>query len=60
MDTPSIQTIFEGDDFSIYRVEDEDGEVGYDVTFYDTVTVHFIKEEWNAFVEVVQALKTEE
>ena len=50
----TIQTLYEGEDFSIYRVEDGDGEVGFDVTLFDSVTVHFIKDEWNDFLTILK------
>lgn len=61
-DSPGItlQSLYEGEDISIYRVTDEDGEVGFDVTLYDTVTLHFVKDEWNEFLEVLQSLDIEE
>ena len=40
-----IQALYEGENFSIYRVEDLDGEVGFDVTLFDSITLHFLKEE---------------
>jgi len=58
-DGTMIQALYEGDDFSIYRVEDLDGEVGFDVTLFDSVTLHFLKEEWNDFLEVLQNLSPE-
>lgn len=58
-DETMIQALYEGDDFSIYRVEDLDGEVGFDVTLFDSVTLHFLKEEWNDFLEVLHNLSPE-
>ncbi|NJL93083.1 MAG: hypothetical protein HC915_04840 [Anaerolineae bacterium] len=54
-----IQALFEGETFSIYRVEDADGDVGIDVTLFDSITVHFLKDEWNEFLEVMQTLRPE-
>jgi len=55
-----IQALYEGDDFSIYRIEDVDGEVGFDVTLFDSITLHFLKDEWNEFIEVIKNLSAEE
>jgi len=52
-DGVNVKTLHEGESFSIYRVEDEDGEIGYDLTLFDTVTLHFIEEEWKEFLEVL-------
>ncbi|MFP4321995.1 MAG: hypothetical protein ACLFTK_06035 [Anaerolineales bacterium] len=54
-----IQAIYEGDTFSVYRIEEEGGEVGYDLNLFDSVTVHFLKEEWQAFLEVMHDLEIE-
>lgn len=54
-----VQALYEGDDFSVYRVEDVDGEVGFDVTLFDSITLHFLKEEWNEFLEAMHSLETE-
>jgi hypothetical protein len=48
-----IKTIHEGENFSIYRVEDSDGEIGYDLNLFDTVTVHFVEDEWNELLAVL-------
>lgn len=55
-----MQNLYEGESLSIYRVEDEDGEVGFDITFFDSVTIHFMREEWNELVEIMQQLEVEE
>ena len=52
-DNIKVKTLHEGDTFSIYWVEDEDGEIGYDLNLFDSVTLHFLEEEWNEFLEVL-------
>lgn len=52
-DNIKVKTLHEGETFSIYRVEDEDGEIGYDLNLFDSVTLHFLEEEWNEFLEVL-------
>lgn len=59
-DSIKMQNLYEGESLSIYRVEDEDGEVGFDITFFDSVTIHFMREEWNELVEIMQQLEVEE
>lgn len=56
----SIQALYEGENFSIYRVEDLDGDVGFDVTLFDSITLHFLKEEWNEFLGVMHNLTLED
>lgn len=51
-----IQPLYEGDNFSIYRIEDVDGEVGFDLHLFDTMTVHFLEDEWNELLEVLRNL----
>ncbi|MBZ0304692.1 MAG: hypothetical protein K8I82_01370 [Anaerolineae bacterium] len=59
-DNIKMQNLYEGESLSIYRVEDEDGEVGFDITFFDSVTLHLMREEWNELVEIMQQLEAEE
>ncbi len=54
-----MQSLYEGESLSIYRVEDEDGEVGFDITFFDSVTIHFMRDEWNELVEIMQEFEPE-
>lgn len=56
MSDMKIQPVFEGENFSIYRVEDEEGDIGFDVNFFDNVTVHFLAEEWDEFLDVIQSI----
>ena len=49
----TVKTLHEGDTFSIYRIENEEGEIGYDLNLFDSVTLHFIEEEWNEFLDVL-------
>jgi hypothetical protein len=57
---PKIEMVFESDTLTIYRVEDEEGEVFFDVHLFDSITLHFMKEEWNEFVEAIHSLDTED
>jgi len=54
----NFQSLYEGDLFSVHRIE-EDGEVQYSITIFDTVTIHLDAEEWNEFLEVMNSLPAE-
>lgn len=54
----SYQTLYEGELFSVYRFEEE-GEVNIDVHVFDMFTIHFAKEDWNEFLEVMHSLSLE-
>lgn len=58
-DEVNVQLLFESDSMSIYRIQDEDGEVAFDLNLFDTVTLHFMKDEWNELVEAIQAIGAE-
>lgn len=58
-DDMKVQMLFESDSMSIYRIEDEDGEVAFDINLFDTITIHLVKEEWNELAEAIGAIGTE-
>jgi hypothetical protein len=60
MDGIKLKSLYEGDSITIYRVEDEEGEVGFDITFFDSVTVHFVKEEFNELLEILHQIQPED
>lgn len=55
-DNLQIRSLFEGETYSVYRIEEEDGEVGYDLNLFGTITIHFLEEEWEEFLEVMHSL----
>jgi hypothetical protein len=50
------ETIAETDNYIIWSVEEPDGETTYHLEL-NNLTVHFFREEWNEFLELVRALK---
>lgn len=52
-----INTVFENETYVIVKIEDEDGDIGYNVDFFGAVTLHFTGEEWDEFVGVIESLK---
>lgn len=51
-----IEILAETESYSIWRVEEPDGEMTYHLEF-GTVTVHFFKEEWDQFMALMQQLE---
>jgi hypothetical protein len=49
MEETPVEILAETEDFSVWRVEEPDGEVTYHLEF-GMVTVHLFEEEWNQFV----------
>jgi hypothetical protein len=50
----NTETIAETANFIAWKAEEPDGEVTYHLEL-GTVTVHFFKEEWEEFTELVRA-----
>ena len=55
MEAKDIEILAETDDFSVWRMEDPDGEMLYHVEF-GPVTVHLFHEDWVQFVELASQL----
>ena len=55
--TPEMQTktIAETDNYVAWSVEEPDGETTYHLEL-NSVTLHFFKEEWDEFIELMLAL----
>ena len=55
--TPEMQTktIAETDNYVAWSVEEPDGETTYHLEL-NSVTLHFFKEEWDEFIELMRAL----
>jgi hypothetical protein len=51
----NVHVLYEGDDVRVYRVEEGD-EVGYDLNLFDTITLHFLREEWEEFLQAMHSL----
>jgi hypothetical protein len=53
---PKTSVITETENYIVWIAEEPDGETTYNLQL-NNVTVHFFKEEWTEFLELVQALK---
>jgi hypothetical protein len=51
----NIETIVETDNFTIWRADEPDDESTYHLEL-NNVTVHFFKEEWEEFMQLVKRL----
>lgn len=52
---PSTQTIAETAEYMAWQAEEPDGEVTYHLEL-NNVTLHFFKEEWEQFLDLVKIL----
>jgi hypothetical protein len=53
---PKTETMAETESFMAWKAEEPDGETTYHLEL-NNVTVHFFKEEWDEFLELVRSLK---
>ncbi len=53
---PKTETLAETDSYAAWKAEEPDGETTYHLEL-NNVTVHFFKEEWDEFLELIQVLK---
>ena len=51
----NIDTLVETDNYTIWQANEPDGESTYHLEL-NNVTIHFFKEEWEEFVELVRRL----
>lgn len=56
---PKTTTIAETDNFLAWRAEEPDGETTYHLEL-NNVTMHFFKEEWQEFLDLVDLILDEE
>ena len=56
MDEPTIDVLAESENFSLWRAEEPDGEMTYHLEL-GTVTVHFFREEWEEFLELMGGME---
>jgi len=52
---PTTETLAETENYLVWKAEEPDGETTYHVEL-GNVTVHFFKEEWDEFLELVRGL----
>lgn len=53
---PKTDVLAETENFFAWKAEEPDGETTYHLDL-NNVTVHFFKEEWDEFLELIQALR---
>jgi hypothetical protein len=57
-DDVSTTTVSETQNYMIYRAQEPDGETTYHVELGE-VTLHFFKEEWEEFLQLIRGLGKE-
>ena len=53
---PKTETMAETESYLAWKAEEPDGETTYHLEL-NNVTMHFFKEEWDEFLELVRSLK---
>ena len=53
---PTTETLAETESYLAWKAEEPDGETTYHLEL-NNVTMHFFKEEWDEFLELVRSLK---
>lgn len=53
---PKTETMAETDNFLAWKAAEPDGETTYHLEL-NNVTLHFFKEEWDEFLELIRSLK---
>lgn len=56
MDEPRTDTIAETENYLAWKAEEPDGETTFHLEL-NSVTLHFFREEWKEFLELVRDLK---
>jgi hypothetical protein len=52
VEDPTVDTLAESENFSLWRAEEADGETTYHLEM-GHVTVHFLREEWQEFLGLI-------
>lgn len=55
LETPKTQTLVETDQYIIWKSDEPDGEDVYHIEV-NNVTLHFFKEEWDEFLELMRLM----
>jgi hypothetical protein len=53
---PKTETLAETESYLVWKAEEPDGETTYHLEL-NNVTMHFFKEEWTEFLELIRGLK---
>jgi hypothetical protein len=56
MEDPTINVLAETENFSLWQAEEPDGETTYHLEL-GAVTVHFFREEWTEFLELIKEME---
>ncbi len=56
MEDPTIQVLAETENFSLWQAEEPDDEMTYHLEL-GAVTVHFFREEWTEFLELIKEME---
>jgi hypothetical protein len=54
-ESPKTQTVAETDQYIIWKSDEPDGELVYHIEV-NNVTLHFFKEEWEEFLELMRTM----
>jgi len=52
---PMTENLAETENYLIWRADEPDGEITYHIEL-NNITLHFFKEEWDEFLELVRSL----
>jgi hypothetical protein len=52
---PKTENLVETENYLIWKADEPDGEITYHIEL-NSVTLHFFKEEWDEFLELVKNL----
>jgi hypothetical protein len=53
--TPDIETLFETENYIVWRADEPDGESTYHLEL-NNITLHFFLEEWQEFLQLAKGL----
>jgi hypothetical protein len=53
---PTTENIAETENYLVWKADEPDGETTYHIEL-NSVTLHFFKEEWDEFLQLVHSLK---
>jgi hypothetical protein len=53
---PKTETLAETNNYMVWKADEPDGETTYHLEL-NSVTLHFFKEEWDEFLELIRSLK---
>jgi hypothetical protein len=56
MDEPRTDTIAETENYIVWKADEPDGETTFHIEL-NNITLHFFREEWDEFLELVKRLK---